>query len=96
MGKRKELEVRFTGKFKKDFKKYRNNPSKVKKIYEVIDMLRKEIPLPKEYKAHTLVGNYKGYMECHIESDLLLIWWDKEKGVITLVRLGSHSELFKS
>ncbi len=41
-----------------------------------------------------LIGNYKGYMECHIDSDLLLIWWDKEEGVVTLVRLGSHSKLF--
>lgn len=33
-------------------------------------------------------------MECHIEDDWLLIWFDKEEDVIKLVRLGSHSELF--
>lgn len=33
-------------------------------------------------------------MECHVESDTLLIWWDKDTGVIKLVRFGSHSELF--
>ena len=74
MGKtrKKELEVKFSSKYKKDFKKYRNNPAKVKKIYEVVDMLRKEMSLPKEYKPHMLIGNYKGLMECHIDSDLLL------------------------
>ncbi len=34
-------------------------------------------------------------MECHIESDFLLIWIDEQKGIVELVRLGSHSELFK-
>lgn len=33
-------------------------------------------------------------MECHVENDTLLIWFDKENGIIELVRLGSHSELF--
>lgn len=94
MSKKKELDLKFSSKYKKDFKKYRNNPLKVKKIYVVVDMLINEIPLPKEYKPHMLKGNYKGYMECHIEDDLLLVWFDKERGVIKLVRLGTHSELF--
>ena len=42
-----------------------------------------------------LTGNYEGYMECHIEGDFLLIWFDHETDQIDLVRLGSHSELFK-
>ncbi len=33
-------------------------------------------------------------MECHIKGDFLLIWYDKEAGIIKLVRMGSHSELF--
>ncbi len=33
-------------------------------------------------------------MECHIESDFLLIWFDKNADEVKLVRLGSHSELF--
>ena len=36
----------------------------------------------------------KNYMECHIENDTLLIWFDKNNNTIELVRLGSHSELF--
>lgn len=70
-------------------------PEKVEKIYGVIEMLKQEKPLPKEYKAHQLIGNYKGVHGVP-ESDLLLIWWIKEKGVIKLVRLGSHSKLFNS
>lgn len=41
-----------------------------------------------------LTGNYRGYMECHIEGDFLLIRYDPQADYIDLVRLGSHSELF--
>jgi mRNA interferase YafQ len=34
-------------------------------------------------------------MECHVENDMLLIWIDADENIIKLVRLGSHSELFK-
>ena len=51
--------------------------------------------LPEKYKPHKLVSDYAGFMECHIENDLLLIWLDPEENIIKLVRLGTHSELFK-
>ena len=44
-----------TGQYKKDYKRFRNNPKKV---------------------------------------DFLLIWFDPDTDEISLVRLGSHSELF--
>ena len=46
------------------------------------------------YRDHALIGNYYGARECHIKPDLLLIY-EKEDSLITLRRLGSHSELFK-
>lgn len=61
----------------------------------ILNMLQSEIPIPSEYSPHMLVGNYAGFMECHIEGDFLLIWFDHENDQIDLVRLGSHSELFK-
>ena len=48
-----------------------------------------------KYYPHMLTGNYAGFMECHIEGDFLLIWFDHETDQIDLVRLGFHSELFK-
>ena len=65
------------------------------KIKYVIKLLADEQILPEEYKAHSLKGNYNGYMECHIEGDFLLIWFDPDTDQIDLVRLGSHSELFR-
>ncbi len=33
-------------------------------------------------------------MECHVENDTLLIWLNPDTETITLVRFGSHSEIF--
>ncbi|MCM1349455.1 MAG: type II toxin-antitoxin system YafQ family toxin [Firmicutes bacterium] len=41
-----------------------------------------------------LTGNYAGFMECHVENDFLLIWFDPDSDQIDLIRIGSHSELF--
>ncbi len=87
--------IKLTGQFKKDLKKYQNNPRKMDGLEKMIKYLRDTGTVPNEYKPHPLVGNYKGYMECHIENDYLLIWFDEIMDIIKLVRLGSHSELFK-
>lgn len=81
-------------KYKKDYKRIRNNPQKVAALLEVLRMLENEEPIPKAYSPHMLTGNYVGHMECHIGSDFLLIWFDPETDEIDLVRLGSHSDLF--
>ena len=86
--------LRYSTQYKKDFKRYRYRPDKLKIILEVFKMLENEEELPKELKAHKLKGQYKGCIECHIEDDLLLIWLDEESDFIYILRLGTHSELF--
>ena len=88
-------EIVASGKFKKDLKRYRNKPETLKKLYEVVGILERGASLPKHYKAHMLIGEYRGHLECHIENDTLLIWLDETENIIKLVRLGTHSELFK-
>lgn len=88
-------ELRYTSQYKKDLKRYLNQPKKLEALNDVLDLLKKEKPLPAKCRAHKLAGEYKGCMECHIEGDFLLVWIDENTGVITLFRLGSHSELFK-
>ena len=84
-----------TTQYKKDYKRFRNNPNKLKKLMTILSMLQSETQIPSEYYPHMLTGNYDGYMECHIEGDFLLIWFDPDTDQIDLVRLGSHSELFR-
>lgn len=87
-------ELFYTSQFKKDFKKLKNNPERAARIVKVLEMLQNGETLGPELKAHELKGNYKNHMECHVENDVLLIWFDKEAGIIKAVRTGSHSELF--
>lgn len=87
-------ELQPTTKYRKDLKRYKNQPQKLAALKDVLSMLQHEQPIPQEYSPHMLQGNYKGCMECHVEGDFLLIWVDPNTDVIELVRLGSHSELF--
>lgn len=81
--------------FKKDLKRFANQPKKLRSLYDFVDTyLRTGEPIPPKYRAHMLSGEYAGYMECHIENDHLLIWFDEESDIIKLIRIGSHSELF--
>ena len=81
--------------YKKDYKRFRNQPEKVGKLFKILELLKNEKPITEENRPHMLKGEYAGYMECHIEGDFLLIWFDPNTDIINLVRLGSHSELFK-
>ena len=90
--------IEFTNKFKKDLKRLRNNKAKLNKVAHVIELLAAGKDIPAPMKPHKLIGNYAGHLELHIEGGVLLIWLEKtEVGDMTiyLVRLGSHSELFK-
>lgn len=84
-----------TTQYKKDLKKYKNQPEKIEILGIVLTFLQQEKPIPRQYKPHSLKGNYKGCMECHIQSDFLLIWIDEINNIIELIRLGSHAELFE-
>ncbi len=86
--------LKLTSQFKKDLKRYKHKTEIIDRLEEILNMLVNGLPVPEEQRPHALTGNYRGYMECHVENDTLLIWWDKEKGIIKLIRFGSHSELF--
>ena len=87
--------VSYSTQFKKDYKRIQNDLKKKAMLFEVLEMLRNEEIMPAKYQLHQLQGKYKGCMECHLGNDFLLIWFDTEKDIIRLLRLGSHSELFR-
>ena len=68
------LDVRYSSKFKKDFKACVKRGCKMQLLQQVIDTLRIPAPLPSKNRAHNLTGNYAGYRECPIEPDWLLIY----------------------
>ena len=89
------LKVRYSSKFKKDFKVIVKRGYDISLFEEVLNLLREEKPLPEKYSDHALKGDYIGHRECHITPDWLLIY-KKENDMITLsmTRTGSHSDLF--
>lgn len=91
-----KYKIKFTSRFKKDLKLAKKQGKNIDKLFEVIEKLANDEILDEKYKDHQLIGNYKGTRECHIEPDFLLIYEKFEKIlVLSLVRMGSHSDLFK-
>ena len=86
--------LRLTSQLKKDLKRYKHRTIVIDKLEKILKLLVNGLPIPEENRPHRLTGNYRGYMECHVESDTLLIWWDKDENIIKLVRFGTHFELF--
>ena len=83
--------------YKKDFRRLKNSGKfKEGKLKEVIIALLKQEKLDEKHRDHQLNGVLSHLRECHIESDLLLIYQtDKENGKLHLVNIGSHSDLFE-
>ena len=89
------LELVTTSTFRKDLKIVKKRGYDLSLIEFVIDELLKENTLALKYKDHVLTGNYRGFRECHISPDWLLIYAvDKDKLVLIVSRTGTHSDLF--
>lgn len=87
--------VTFTGQFNKDVKKAIKRGYNLDELKQAVKILAAGESLPPKYRDHNLSGNYKGYHECHISPDWLLIYKvQNDVLVLTLTRTGSHSDLF--
>lgn len=84
----------FQNQFKRDMKKQSYELFFSEEWNEVTNALMNGKAMKEKYCDHDLKGNWKGYKECHIKPDLLLIYKKRDDGIIQLVRLGSHSELY--
>ena len=84
---------RVTTRFKRDYKKAVKQGKDLAKLDSVMEYLVEEKTLPANLSDHALSGDYKGYRECHVSPDWLLMY-NIEKDEIWFVRTGSHSELF--
>ncbi len=87
-----------TSQFKSDKKRIkRSGRYDWEKMRSVVKALMNDRPLLEKHQDHNLSGEYAGARECHVEPDWLLIYdknGDVKTGILSLVRTGSHSELF--
>ena len=88
-------EVKYTSRFKRDYKRMQRRGKEMSKLLDVIDMLREGLVLPPQYQDHPLHGDYEGHRDCHIEPDWVLIYFKTETTlVLTLSRTGTHGDVF--
>lgn len=91
-----ELRVKYSSRFKKGLRLAVKRGLDISLLEEIVEKLKARIPLDEKYKDHSLSGNYKGYRECHIQPDWLLIYLIEDDILtLTLVDTGTHSDLFK-
>ena len=90
--------IKWSTNFKKDYRLTKATPRHAENVDGLLEplvaLLAEDQPLPEACRGHALIGHWKGYRECHLKPDLLLIYRTEEPGILRLARLGSHSELF--
>ena len=73
------MKISFTKDYKRDLKRLANQPE-ILLSAEMIDVMHHLLNgknLPEKYKDHALSGNWKGFRDCHIKNDLVLIYHRK-------------------
>lgn len=63
-------------------------------IQSVVTQLLNDDILDPKLKDHALAGDFKGYRECHIYGDLVIIY-RRDETTLTLYKIGRHQDLFK-
>ncbi|MDP3427622.1 MAG: type II toxin-antitoxin system YafQ family toxin [Humidesulfovibrio sp.] len=87
-------EIVSTAAFRKDFKRVsRSGRHDMALLKEAISLLAGGETLPERFRDHPLGSNWQGCRDCHLRPDWLLIY-KLAPEALTLVRTGSHAELF--
>ena len=84
-----------TSKFKKGLKLAKRRGLDIALLDDVVEKLLHGIALEEKNVDHELKGKFKGFRECHIQPNWLLIYLlEDEILTLTLVDTGTHSDLF--
>ena len=87
-----------SSKYRKELKvALRDKTFNVEVLIEVVEKLCQDVPLDVKYRDHPLKGCYKGYRDCHIHPDWILVYGKTDTNELKIlghVRLNSHSNLF--
>ena len=88
--------IEITSRFKRGYKKAQKRGCNMELLKNIVITLANGEKLPNENKDHELKGDHRGYRECHIQPDWLLVYKIQEDILIlTLSETGTHSDLFK-
>jgi len=87
------LRIIWAGQFKKDYRRIVRQGKDIKALKDVIKTISSGKRLTPKHRNHKLSGPWKDCYDCHIRADWILVY-KKDKESLTLVRTGSHAELF--
>jgi len=87
------LTIRQSTRFRRDVKRLQRQRVDLSQLQTVVEILVAQDTLGEKHRDHFLIGDWKGYRECHIQPDWLLIY-RIEGDELQLVRTGSHADLF--
>ena len=95
MKRNRKYTVRTSKRYRRELKTVLNRGKDEGKLEEVIDILASGETLPPKYYDHPLPGQWKGYRECHIESNWLLVYRIHDDVlVLALMSTGTHADIF--
>lgn len=86
----------YTGQFKRDYKREKKGQHRTTldaDLNAVLFSLLNDQLLEPRHRDHALTGDWKDHRDCHVKSDLVLIYQKPDSDSLRLVRLGTHSEL---
>jgi mRNA interferase YafQ len=80
--------------FKDSWKRFKSDV--VSEAMTTFDRCKRAIPpepLPGRMRDHKLDGPFRGFMECHLDGDVLLIYKPMANGAIKLLRVCQHADI---
>ncbi|MBF0500028.1 MAG: type II toxin-antitoxin system YafQ family toxin [Candidatus Riflebacteria bacterium] len=84
----------YPSQFKKDYKRVKAQGKDIQTLIKIMDRLQNEETLEPVYRDHALKKNWKGFRECHLSPDWLLVY-TVEGDTILFARTGTHSDIFE-
>jgi mRNA interferase YafQ len=84
---------RFSSAYRKDLRRVTRRSYDLTLLAHVLDALREGQQLPAARRDHPLKGEWRGWRECHVQPDWLLIYKATDTEVL-LARTGTHADLF--
>jgi mRNA interferase YafQ len=86
------LQAEPTTKFKQDVERQKKRGKDLDKLRAIIEALCHHRPLDARHRDHGLAGHWKGWRDCHVEPDWVLIYKRTDANLI-LGRTGTHDDL---
>ena len=97
-GQEMKYQVKWTSRFKKEYRRAEKRGYDMELIDEVIKLLAKgdeQERLVRDYGDHALEGNWVGHRELHVLFNWILVYYiDEDMLILSMVRTGTHSDVF--